>query len=296
MTIRRAAHFVPGANEKMLNKSLETEADALILDLEDAVTPENKDSARVTVSDWLEHVDFGRQERVVRVNPLGSPWFERDVEETMGHPPDSYLIPKVNNANEVAEIDATIREHERSFGHTEGAVKLLILGTETPQGFLNIGDLAANPRVDALTWGAEDLSAAIGSRANRNPDGSYLPIFEHARVMCLLAATAWDKQPLDTVFVDFNDPSGLRSECLESANMGYTGKITIHPNQIEIVNECFTPSPAEVSEAKELLDLFAAKEAEGVMAFSFKGQMVDVPHLTRAKKIVEMSEALAGLG
>ena len=97
----------------------------------------------------------------------------------MGHPPDSYLIPKVNNANEVAEIDATIREHERSFGHTEGAVKLLILGTETPQGFLNIGDLAANPRVDALTWGAEDLSAAIGSRANRNPDGSYLPIFEH---------------------------------------------------------------------------------------------------------------------
>ncbi|HAE54475.1 MAG: CoA ester lyase [Acidimicrobiaceae bacterium] len=296
MTIRRAAHFVPGANEKMLNKSLETAADALILDLEDAVTPENKDSARVTVSDWLEHVDFGRQERVVRVNPLGSPWFERDVEETMGHPPDSYLIPKVNNANEVAEIDATIREHERSFGHTEGAVKLLILGTETPQGFLNIGDLAANPRVDALTWGAEDLSAAIGSRANRNPDGSYLPIFEHARVMCLLAATAWDKQPLDTVFVDFNDPSGLRSECLESANMGYTGKITIHPNQIEIVNECFTPSPAEVSEAKELLDLFAAKEAEGVMAFSFKGQMVDVPHLTRAKKIVEMSEALAGLG
>ena len=296
MTIRRAAHFVPGANEKMLNKSLETAADALILDLEDAVTPENKDSARVTVSDWLEHVDFGRQERVVRVNPLGSPWFERDVEETMGHPPDSYLIPKVNNANEVAEIDATIREHERSFGHTEGAVKLLILGTETPQGFLNIGDLAANPRVDALTWGAEDLSAAIGSRANRNPDGSYLPIFEHARVMCLLAATAWDKQPLDTVFVDFNDPSGLRSECLESANMGYTGKITIHPNQIEIVNECFTPSPAEVSEAKELLDLFAAKEAEGAMAFSFKGQMVDVPHLTRAKKIVEMSEALAGLG
>ena len=296
MTIRRAAHFVPGANEKMLNKSLETAADALILDLEDAVTPENKDSARVTVSDWLEHVDFGRQERVVRVNPLGSPWFERDVEETMGHPPDSYLIPKVNNANEVAEIDATIREHERSFGHTEGAVKLLILGTETPQGFLNIGDLAANPRVDALTWGAEDLSAAIGSRANRNPGGSYLPIFEHARVMCLLAATAWDKQPLDTVFVDFNDPSGLRSECLESANMGYTGKITIHPNQIEIVNECFTPSPAEVSEAKELLDLFAAKEAEGVMAFSFKGQMVDVPHLTRAKKIVEMSEALAGLG
>lgn len=220
MTIRRAAHFVPGANEKMLEKSLGTQADALILDLEDAVTPDNKDSARVTVASWLENVDFGRQERVVRVNPLGSPWFQRDIEETMIHPPDSYLIPKVNNANEIAQIDELIRENEGLYGHPVGSTKLLILGTETPQGFLNIGELAANPRVDALTWGAEDLSAAIGSRGNRNADGSYLPIFEHARVMCLLAATAWEKQPLDTVFVDFNDPVGLRSECAQSAAMG----------------------------------------------------------------------------
>ena len=296
MTIRRAAHFVPGANEKMLEKSLGTQADALILDLEDAVTPDNKDSARVTVASWLEIVDFGRQERVVRVNPLGSPWFQRDIEETMIHPPDSYLIPKVNNANEIAQIDELIRENEGLYGHPVGSTKLLILGTETPQGFLNIGELAANPRVDALTWGAEDLSAAIGSRGNRNADGSYLPIFEHARVMCLLAATAWEKQPLDTVFVDFNDPVGLRSECAQSAAMGYTGKITIHPNQIDIVNDSFTPSEQEVGEAKELLELFAEKEAEGLMAFSFKGQMVDVPHLTRAQKIVEMAEVLAELG
>ena len=296
MTIRRAAHFVPGANEKMLEKSLGTQADALILDLEDAVTPDNKDSARETVARWLENVDFGGQERVVRVNPLGSPWFQRDIEETMIHPPDSYLIPKVNNANEIAQIDELIRENEGLYGHPVGSTKLLILGTETPQGFLNIGDLAANPRVDALTWGAEDLSAAIGSRGNRNADGSYLPIFEHARVMCLLAATAWEKQPLDTVFVDFNDPVGLRSECAQSAAMGYTGKITIHPNQIDIVNDSFTPSEQEVGEAKELLELFAEKEAEGLMAFSFKGQMVDVPHLTRAQKIVEMAEVLAELG
>jgi len=295
MTIRRAAHFVPGANQKMLDKSLATEADALILDLEDAVTPENKDSARTTVATWLEQIEFGRQEKVVRVNPIGSPWFQQDIEETMVHPPDSYLIPKVNNANEISQIDELIRENEKLHGHLDGSTKLLILGTETPQGFLNIGDLAANPRVDALTWGAEDLSAAIGSRGNRNPDGSYLPIFEHARVMCLLAATAWEKQPLDTVFVDFNDAEGLRAECLQSAAMGYTGKITIHPNQIEIVNESFTPSAEEVSEARELLELFAEKEAEGLMAFSFKGQMVDVPHLTRAKKIVEMSEVLAEL-
>ena len=104
MTIRRAAHFVPGANEKMLDKSLATNADALILDLEDAVTPENKDSARTTVAGWLEQIDFGRKEKVVRINPLGSPWFERDIEETMANPPDSYLVPKVNDVNEVAQI------------------------------------------------------------------------------------------------------------------------------------------------------------------------------------------------
>ena len=175
MTIRRAAHFVPGANEKMLDKSLATNADALILDLEDAVTPENKDSARTTVAGWLEQIDFGRKEKVVRINPLGSPWFERDIEETMANPPDSYLVPKVNDVNEVAQIDALIAEHELTYGYSENQVKLLILGTETPQGLLSIGNLAANPRVDALTWGAEDLSAAIGSRANRSVDGSYLP-------------------------------------------------------------------------------------------------------------------------
>ena len=293
MTIRRTAHFVPGANEKMFDKSLNTMADALILDLEDAVTPQNKDSARTTVASWLEHAEFGQKERVVRINPIGSPWFERDVEETMVNPPDSYLVPKVNDANEVALIDKIINEHEITHGHPEGQVKLLVLGTETPQGLLNIGDLAANPRVDALTWGAEDLSAAIGSRGNRTADGKYLPIFEHARVMCLLGATAWEKQPLDTVFVDFNDPEGLRAECLVSAAMGYTGKITIHPNQIEIVNEAFTPSREDVEEARELLELFAQNEAQGVMAFSFRGQMVDVPHLTRARKIVDMAERLS---
>ena len=295
MPTSRAAHFVPGANEKMLNKALATAADSLILDLEDAVTPDNKDSARATVAGWLADVDFGRQEKVVRINPLGSPWCEADIVETMASPPDAYLVPKVNNAEEIATLDALISSREQEHGHAAGSVKLLVLGTETPQGLLNIADLAAHERVDALTWGAEDLSAAIGSRGNRDASGVYLPVFEYARIMCLLGATAWDKQPLDTVFVDFNDPDGLRAECLASAAMGYTGKITIHPNQIDIVNEAFTPSDAEVAEARELLDLFAENEAKGIMAFAFKGEMVDVPHLTRARKIVALAESLRGL-
>ena len=292
-TVRRSSHFVPGANERLLEKSIATDADSLVLDLEDAVTPDNKDSARATVAGWLADVDFGAKERVVRINPLDTPWCAADVAETMVSPPDAYLVPKVNNAAEVVELDGMITRWELELGHPPRGVVLLVLGTETPQGLLNIGELARHDRVDALSWGAEDLSAAMGSKANRDASGAFLPVFEYARVMCLVGATAWNKQPLDTVFVDFRDDEGLAAECATSAAMGFTGKITIHPAQIDIVNAAFTPSTAEVADARELLEAFAEAEAAGLMAFAHKGQMVDVPHLTRARKIVVTAEAIA---
>ena len=293
ITVRRSSHFVPGANERMLEKSLATDADSLVLDLEDAVTPDNKDGARATLAGWLRDVDFGAKERVVRINPLDSPWCAADIAETMVHPPDAYLVPKVNNAAEVSQLDAMITRWELELGHRAGGVVLLVLGTETPRGLLNIGELARHDRVDALSWGAEDLSAAMGSKANRDSSGAYLPVFEYARVMCLVGATAWNKQPLDTVFVDFRDGERLAVECATSAAMGFTGKITIHPAQIDIVNAAFTPSDAEMADARELLEAFAEAEAAGLMAFAHKGQMVDVPHLTRARKIVATAEAIA---
>ena len=292
-TVRRSSHFVPGANERMLMKSLATDADSLVLDLEDAVTPDNKDSARATLAGWLADVDFGAKERVVRINPLDSPWCAADVAETMVCPPDAYLVPKVNNAAEVVQLDGMITRWELEHGHPPGGVVLLVLGTETPQGLLNIGELAQHERVDALSWGAEDLSAAMGSKANRDASGAYLPVFEYARVMCLVGATAWGKQPLDTVFVDFRDDEGLASECATSAAMGFTGKITIHPAQIDIVNAAFTPSAEELADAQELLEAFVEAEAAGLMAFAHNGQMVDVPHLTRARKIVATAKAIA---
>ena len=291
-TVRRSSHFVPGANERMLTKSLATDADSLVLDLEDAVTPDNKDSARVTLAGWLADVDFGAKERVVRINPLDTPWCAADIAETMVCPPDAYLVPKVNNAAEVVQLDGMITRWELENGHPTGDVVLLVLGTETPQGLINIGELARHDRVDALSWGAEDLSAAMGSKANRDASGAYLPVFEYARVMCLVGATAWGKQPLDTVFVDFRDDEGLAAECATSAAMGFTGKITIHPAQIDIVNAAFTPSAADMADAQELLEAFAEAEAAGLMAFAHKGQMVDVPHLTRARKIVATAGAI----
>ncbi len=288
--VRRAAHFVPGGIEKMLSKALTLPADTLILDLEDAVLPENKDATREVVAGWLRDVDFGRQERVVRMNPLDTEWGRRDLERTMVDPPDGYLVPKVNSAADVAEVDRIVSAAEREHGHPEGQVKLLLLGTETPQGLLSIGELPQHPRVDALSWGAEDLSAGIGAKRNRDDAGHYLPVFAHARTMTLVSACAAGVQPLDTVYIDFNNPDGLRREALESAAMGYTGKITIHPSQIEIVNEAFTPSPEEVEESRELLEAYEQSRAEGRGAFTFRGQMVDVPHITRARRILEQAQ------
>ena len=292
--LRRAVHFVPGANEKMLNKSLALAADSLVLDLEDAVTPDNKDSARETVTDWLKHIDFGRQERMVRMNPLDTPWGVRDLEMTMQGRPDSYLVPKVRTQDDLFKIDAILTRMEKQLGYAPGEVKLVVLATETPEGLLNIKDFGACPRVDALSWGAEDLSAAIGARRNRDEAGQFLEVFRYARTMTLLAATAAGVQPLDTVFVDIRDSEGLRRDCVEGAWMGFTGKITIHPNQIDTVNTVFSPSAEEIAESQELLAAFAENEKAGKMAFSFKGQMVDVPHLIRARTILERAKQ-AGL-
>jgi len=283
--VRRSAHFVPGANERMLQKSLALAADALVLDLEDAVTPDRKSEARDVVAGWLRDVDFGGRERVVRINPLDTPWGREDLTGTAADPPDAYLVPKVSDPAEIAEIDRILAEA----GHPPDRVRLLILGTETPQGLLRIRELTGSDRIDALTWGAEDLSAAIGARRNRDERGDYTEIFRYARWMTLLAATAAGVQPLDTVYVDFKNLEGLWRECRAAAEMGFTGKMTIHPTQVEIVNEAFTPTADEIETSRALLEANEEARAEGKGAFRFRGQMVDVPHVTRARRILELA-------
>lgn len=291
-SLRRAAHFVPGANEKMLAKALALPADTLVLDLEDSVTPDNKESARKTVTEWLRKVDFGRQERMIRFNPLDTPWGMADLEATMEGRPDSYMVPKVRSKDDLLELDSILTRLEQRFGYAERSVKLLVIATETPQGVLNIRDFGACPRVDALSWGAEDLSAAIGARRNRDERGELLEVFRYARIMTLLAATAAGVQPVETVYVNLRDLDGFRRDCRESAWTGFTGRITIHPAQVEIVNEIYSPSPEEIADAQELLDAFEENRRAGRMTFSFRGEMVDVPHLNRARTIVERAKAI----
>ncbi|MCZ6641739.1 MAG: CoA ester lyase [Gammaproteobacteria bacterium] len=290
--LRRSAHFIPGANDRMLQKALTTAADSLILDLEDAVTPERKQVTRDAVASWLRDVDFGKQERTVRMNPLDTPWGLADLEVTMEHPPDAYVVPKVSTLDELQTIDATLTALEAKFDHPPGEVGLILVSTETPLGVLNLPTFTQCKRVIALSWGAEDLSAALGAPRNRFDDNTFLDPYRYCRTQTLLCAAAGGVQPLDTVFVDINDEQGLKREAEEAAWMGYTGKITIHPSQIDVVNAAFTPTDAEIDESERLIAAFAEARADGRMAIRFEGKMVDVPHLTRAQKLVARAEKI----
>ena len=285
--LRRAVHFVPGGNERMLAKSLGLEADTLILDLEDAVTPDRKEEVRREVAGWLKATDFGSKERAVRVNDLMTPWGREDYEVTMEHPPDAYVVPKVSGVDDVLRVDRLVAQLELAHGHDLGGIALILIATETAGGALNLAHLTATTRVSALTWGAEDLSVSIGASRRRDERGEYLDVFRYCRAMTLLAARAGGAQPIDSVFTDIGDLDGLRRDCQRAAWMGFEGKMTIHPNQIPIVNEVFTPSKEEIASAAALVAAFAENQAQGRMAFRHEGQMVDAPHLHRAERVLD---------
>ncbi len=292
--LRRSLHFVPGGNDRMLNKSLSLAADSLILDLEDSVTPDNKDSARSAVCDWIKNTDFGRQECLVRINPLDTPWGREDLDAVMEQLPDGIVLPKVADRESIDFIDELMTGMEQKQDADSRSVSLVLIGTEVPEAVFNLPDMAKNPRVDAITWGAEDLSGALGAKAKRDEHGNYLEVFSFVRSTCLLAAAAANVQPVDAVYVDIKNTAGLEKESKTAADMGYTGKITIHPSQIEIVNRAFTPSDEEIEEANALVAAFEENHAAGKMAFTFMGRMVDVPHLKRAREILAIAAHITG--
>jgi citrate lyase subunit beta/citryl-CoA lyase len=290
--LRRSLHFVPGGNEHMFEKSLSLPADSLILDLEDAVTPDRKAEVRKQVCRWLEQADFGKQESLVRINPLDSPWGREDLAALMHSPPDGIVVPKVRGPGDIEAIDRLLIAMELEHELETGTMGLLIIGTEMPEAIFNLPRTLNHARINSVAWAAEDLSASLGAKAKYNEQGDYLEVFSVVRSLCLLAAVANKIQPLDGPFVDIKDTQGLVRECQLTASMGYTGKLTIHPSQIEIVNQAFMPTPQEIEQAESLLQAFAENQAAGRMAFSFNGEMVDAPHLKRAEGIVARAKAL----
>jgi citrate lyase beta subunit len=271
----------------MLRKALLLKADALVLDLEDSVTPDNKDSARTTIVDWLERIDFGPRERIVRINALDCESGIADVEATMAGRPDGYLVPKAGDVGELRELDKRISVLEQHHGYPAGTVKLLPI-IETPKGVLNVSEIALSPRVVAICGGRGglDMAAALGAWRVRDDHGDLLEIFRLTGMLCLLAATAAGVQPIDSVLL-LGDLERMRRECRESAEMGCTGWITIHPSQINVVHETCFPTAAEIAESQELVAAFEENRQLGKWAFRFKGQMVDVPNLKRAHTILE---------
>ncbi len=284
---RRSVHFVPGGNEKMMAKALTLEADGLILDLEDAVPPDRKAATRPIVRHWLETLDFGPRERWIRMNPVATGLGRADLEATIIGRPDGYVVPKPRHARDVVEVAQLLDGLERRHGISHGSTRLLPIATETPEGLLNVREIAgASPRIVAVSWGIEDLGAAMGLGRVRGRDGRYLDVPRYARVMCAIAASAAGVEWLDTVYTDIADLDGLRRECDDAVAMGFTGKISIHPSQIPLINAAFTPAPEAIAEARALIAAFEEHRARGLYAFTFKGRMVDAPHLTGALKIV----------
>ncbi len=277
MRLRRSLHFVPGANEKMMNKAISLRADALIFDLEDSVTPEAKQAARDAVCAWLDENKGCRQERLVRVNPFDSEWGRDDLEKIVQHQPDAIVLPKVLSRETVASVDLILQQAEKSLPENFTSPRLILIGTEEAGAVFNLPQMTNHPR----------------ARRKRDLNGNYLEVFGFVRSYCLLAAAAAGVQPIDSVYTDIRDIAGLCRESETAADMGFTGKLTIHPDQIEVVNAAFTPSAEEIERAEILVRAFDENRREGKMAFTFEGSMVDVPHLKRAEQLLAIAAQIA---
>ncbi|HEV2957962.1 MAG TPA: CoA ester lyase [Xanthobacteraceae bacterium] len=289
----RSLLFIPGDSPRKLAKGLESGADALILDLEDSVAAGRKAEARATSLAFLK--DAGSAEKrprlLVRVNGLDTGLTDADLDAVVAGRPDAILLPKAEGGPSVMHLDAKLAAREALAGLPDGAVGILAIATETAAALFAAGTYAgASPRLSALTWGAEDLSADIGAETNRDEDGGFTGPFRLARSLCVAAAAAAKVAALDTVFVDFRNADGLRREAEEARRDGFVGKLAIHPGQVATINEVFTPSPAQIAKAEAVLAAFAA--APGVGVVGIDGVMYDRPHLERAKRLLARAKGL----
>lgn len=279
----RSMLFVPGDSERKFAKGSSVGADALILDLEDAVAPSMKDAARAHVSSLLDDRSDRSWRFFVRVNPFDTGMTFDDMAAVVKPGLDGLLIPKTNSADDVVRIGAELDRLESLAGMEPGTVKIAVVATETARAMFNLGSYApAHPRLVALTWGAEDLAAAIGATDNKEEDGSWTFPYQVARAQCLFAATAAEVAPLDTLYADFRDPEGLERDCRRARRDGFTGRVAIHPDQVAIINRAFSPTPEQIAEAQTIVDAFAAAPDAGTLGIG--GKMYDIPHLKAARR------------
>jgi citrate lyase subunit beta/citryl-CoA lyase len=279
----RSLLFVPGDSERKFAKARGIGADALILDLEDSVAPPQKAAAREIVGRLVEDQAPRDWAFFVRINALDTGLTLDDLCAVVKPGLDALLIPKTNGAADVERIAHYLDALEAKAGMPQGSIKLAIVATETAKAMFALGSYApAHPRLVGLTWGAEDLSAALGSTDNKEADGAWTFPYAVARAQCLFAASAAEVAPIDTLFVDFRDTEALERDCRRSRRDGFTGRIAIHPDQVATINRCYAPSEAEIAHAEKIVAAFAANPGAGTLGVD--GKMVDIPHLKAAQK------------
>jgi citrate lyase subunit beta / citryl-CoA lyase len=283
----RSALFIPADNERKLQKAPDCGADVVIFDLEDSVHDERKQVAREILGSYLKSTDKspGTPQIYVRINALDSGLTSLDLEAVLSCNPDGIVQPKTQDGNCVKTLSTMMTQLRQQAGITGTMPKILVIATETPLSLVHMHTYGSVcDHLSAMTWGAEDLSAELGATTNRDEQGVHTGPYQLARSLCLAGAVAAGLQPIDTVYPDFRNEEGLRKEAREAARDGFTGKLAIHPAQVAIINEVFTPSAQDIGKARAIIAAFAAEPQAGVV--NIDGEMYDIPHLTRAQRLL----------
>lgn len=290
--IPRSLLFAPGDSERKMEKASASGADLVLLDLEDSVSAERKPYARDAVQAFLKATpDRSKRQLWVRINPISEPLGLPDLAGVIAGRPDGIMIPKPDSGADITTLDHYLSALEAAHGIEQGATKIIPVATETAKSMFALGTyVGASKRMTLMTWGAEDIAAVVGASANRDADGKYDPLYELARTLCLAGAAAAEAAPIDTVYVNFRNPAGLEEECLRVRRAGYQGKIAIHPDQIPIINQSFTPTSAEIAHAEKIIHAFDSNPALGTVGID--GKMYDMPHLKLARKVKAAAERL----
>lgn len=285
--MNRSYLFVPADSERKLQKAADTDADALILDLEDAVVADAKSGARGSAAEFLaDHSAW------VRINPLDTEYADADLAAVVPAAPAGIMLPKPRSAADVVALSEKLGKVEARADIPVGQTRIIALCTERPEAMFAMHTyVGAMPRLAGLSWGAEDLSAAVGASAVRDADGNWLPPYELARSLCLFAAAAAEVAAIDTVFTDFRDEQGLVRYAAKARRDGFNGMLAIHPGQVEAINAAFLPSADEIERAERIVALFDAHPGAGTIGMD--GRMLDRPHLVQAQKLLQLARSVS---
>ncbi|MEW5941660.1 MAG: CoA ester lyase [Chloroflexota bacterium] len=285
MPSRRALLYMPGDDWKKITKSLTLGVDCICMDMEDGVAVNRKAEARAVIARALQELDFGKSEKLARINAVGSGWEKEDIAAVLPHRPDGIVLPKCESLEQIQWASDIIAGAELRHGRPLESIRMLV-GVETAKGILNLREIASHPRLDGIIFGGEDFAASVG--ATRTPEATELL---YARQAVVVACAAYGLQAIDIVTIDFKNLEVVRAEAEFGARLGYAGKQIIHPAQVEPVQAAFTPSDAAIAEARRIVETFDASQKEGKGAYALDGKMIDMPLLKNAQKVLERARA-----